>query len=212
MQRVADEPTLAAAALRYANLGIPVFPCVPGGKQPLTPNGFHDATSVARVVHAWWQRTPDANIGLPTGRTDRRPRRRCRRPRRRAADSTPSNERGVEGFGDALGVAGAHALGRAPRLLPERPRPGAAQLAGPGGARRLPRRRRLRHRSPVARSRSTAPSGRTTSSPSPRTRRSPSMRSSSAGSWSHRDRRGLPRRPACPPRDAAPTPWREPWR
>jgi hypothetical protein len=67
MQRVADEPTLAAAALRYANLGIPVFPCVPGGKQPLTPNGFHDATSVARVVHAWWQRTPDANIGLPTG-------------------------------------------------------------------------------------------------------------------------------------------------
>ena len=67
MQRVAEEPTLAAAALRYANLGIPVFPCVPGGKQPLTPNGFHDATSVARVVHGWWQRTPDANIGLPTG-------------------------------------------------------------------------------------------------------------------------------------------------
>src|SRR3954454_22470109 len=67
MRRVAEEPTLAAAALRYANLGIPVFPCVPGGKQPLTPNGFHDATSVARVVHAWWQRTPEANIGLPTG-------------------------------------------------------------------------------------------------------------------------------------------------
>jgi hypothetical protein len=67
MQRVAEEPSLAASALRYANLGIPVFPCVPGGKQPLTPNGFHDATSVARVVHGWWQRTPDANIGLPTG-------------------------------------------------------------------------------------------------------------------------------------------------
>ena len=67
MRRVAEEPTLAAAALRYANLGIPVFPCIPDGKQPLTPNGFHDATSVARVVHAWWQRTPDANIGLPTG-------------------------------------------------------------------------------------------------------------------------------------------------
>jgi hypothetical protein len=67
MQRVASEPTLAGAAVRYANLGIPVFPCVPGGKQPLTPNGFHDATSSARVVHQWWQRTPDANIGLPTG-------------------------------------------------------------------------------------------------------------------------------------------------
>jgi hypothetical protein len=67
MQGVAAAPTLAGAALRYANLGIPVFPCVPGGKQPLTPNGFHDATSSARVVHAWWERTPDANIGLPTG-------------------------------------------------------------------------------------------------------------------------------------------------
>src|SRR6478735_5000292 len=67
MQRVAAEPTLAAAAIRYANLGIPIFPCVPGGKQPLTPNGFRDATSTARVVHGWWQRTPLANIGLPTG-------------------------------------------------------------------------------------------------------------------------------------------------
>ncbi|MGN6782949.1 MAG: bifunctional DNA primase/polymerase [Marmoricola sp.] len=67
MRRVATEPTLAGAAIRYANLGIPVFPCVPGGKQPLTPNGFHDATSSARIVHAWWQRTPEANIGLPTG-------------------------------------------------------------------------------------------------------------------------------------------------
>ncbi|WP_310964113.1 bifunctional DNA primase/polymerase [Nocardioides terrisoli] len=67
MQRVAEEPSLAAAALRYANLGIPVFPCVPGGKQPLTPNGFHDATSSARAVRAWWERHPSANIGLPTG-------------------------------------------------------------------------------------------------------------------------------------------------
>lgn len=67
MRRVASEPTLADAALRYANLGVPVFPCAPGGKQPLTPNGFHDATPSARLVHAWWQRNPDANIGMPTG-------------------------------------------------------------------------------------------------------------------------------------------------
>ncbi|GAA4757502.1 bifunctional DNA primase/polymerase [Nocardioides endophyticus] len=67
MQRVAAEPDLAAAAIRYANLGMLVFPCVPGGKRPLTPSGFHDATSSARVVHQWWQRTPDANIGIPTG-------------------------------------------------------------------------------------------------------------------------------------------------
>ncbi|MDF1605886.1 bifunctional DNA primase/polymerase [Nocardioides sp. YIM 152315] len=67
MRRIAAEPTLAATALRFANLGIPVFPCVPGGKQPLTPNGFHDATAAARIVHDWWQRAPEANIGLPTG-------------------------------------------------------------------------------------------------------------------------------------------------
>lgn len=68
MRRVStEETTLAGAALRYANLGIPVFPCVPGGKQPLTTNGFHDATSSAHVVHGWWQRHPEANIGLPTG-------------------------------------------------------------------------------------------------------------------------------------------------
>ena len=67
MRRVATEETLAAAALRYANLGIAVFPCVPGGKRPLTSSGFHDATSSARVVINWWRRTPEANIGLPTG-------------------------------------------------------------------------------------------------------------------------------------------------
>jgi len=67
MQRATEEPDLAAAAIRYANLGIPVFPCIPGSKRPMTSNGFHDATASARIVHQWWQRTPDANIGLPTG-------------------------------------------------------------------------------------------------------------------------------------------------
>lgn len=68
MQRVGSTPTLAEAALRYAGLGIPVFPCVPGGKQPLTANGFHDATSAVSIVRRWWRRNPEANIGLPTGR------------------------------------------------------------------------------------------------------------------------------------------------
>ena len=31
---------LVDAALRYAELGYPVFPCVPGGKVPITPHGF----------------------------------------------------------------------------------------------------------------------------------------------------------------------------
>lgn len=69
MQRVAAKPTLARAALRYAALGIPVFPCIPGAKQPLTPNGFNDATTSIQTVQGWWQRTPEANIGLPTGAT-----------------------------------------------------------------------------------------------------------------------------------------------
>jgi hypothetical protein len=67
MRDIATEPTAAGAALQYATLGIPVFPCVAGGKQPLTPNGFHDATSSADAVRRWWQRHPEANIGLPTG-------------------------------------------------------------------------------------------------------------------------------------------------
>ena len=67
MSRVAGAPTLAEAARRYASHGIPVFPCVPGGKQPLTPTGFHDASASRAVVERWWRRTPEANIGLPTG-------------------------------------------------------------------------------------------------------------------------------------------------
>ena len=67
MSRVAGAPTLADAARRYASAGIPVFPCVPGGKQPLTPNGFHDASTSRASVERWWRRTPEANIGLPTG-------------------------------------------------------------------------------------------------------------------------------------------------
>ena len=55
----------AAPAVRCA--GVPVFPCEPDGKRPLTRRGFLDATSNLAQVAAWWSRTPDANIGLPTG-------------------------------------------------------------------------------------------------------------------------------------------------
>ena len=58
--------TLLQAALRYAELGYPVFPCVPGGKAPATAHGFLDATTDAGQIEAWWTARPDANIGMPT--------------------------------------------------------------------------------------------------------------------------------------------------
>jgi hypothetical protein len=58
---------LLRAALAYARRGVPVFPCEPGGKRPLTYNGFWDASADPRRVEAWWGRWPDANVGVPTG-------------------------------------------------------------------------------------------------------------------------------------------------
>ena len=54
------------AALRYAELGYPVFPCVPGGKAPATSHGFLDATTDTGQIEAWWTSRPDSNIGMPT--------------------------------------------------------------------------------------------------------------------------------------------------
>ena len=60
----ADLPT---AAITLAREGIPVFPCAPGGKRPLTRRGFQDASTDQLNVAAWWERWPEANLGLPTG-------------------------------------------------------------------------------------------------------------------------------------------------
>lgn len=59
--------TTADAAERFADAGIPVFPCVPGEKRPLTRHGFHDATTNPAQIARWWRDWPDANIGMPTG-------------------------------------------------------------------------------------------------------------------------------------------------
>jgi hypothetical protein len=67
----ADPPTrpplrLGEAAAVYAAAGLAVFPCLPGGKPPLSEHGFTDASSAPDQVAAWWARWPRANIGLPT--------------------------------------------------------------------------------------------------------------------------------------------------
>lgn len=54
-------------ALRYASLGWPVLPYQPGGKIPISPHGFDDATTDPTTIHTWWSRWPTANLGWPTG-------------------------------------------------------------------------------------------------------------------------------------------------
>lgn len=75
-------PTTLEAALRYARRGWPVFPChqpVHGhcscrhadcaspAKHPRTQHGLHEATTDPVRITGWWQRWPDANVGVCTG-------------------------------------------------------------------------------------------------------------------------------------------------
>jgi Bifunctional DNA primase/polymerase, N-terminal len=70
------------AALAYATNGWPVIPlhspangtcscgdadCDSPAKHPRTLHGLKDASSDSQTVRQWWQRWPDANIGLITG-------------------------------------------------------------------------------------------------------------------------------------------------
>jgi len=80
-----DAPeSMMEAALRYARLGLPLFPlhsvhegrctcgrpdCGSAGKHPRTPHGFKEASRSAEQIRRWWKKWPDANIGVPTGST-----------------------------------------------------------------------------------------------------------------------------------------------
>lgn len=58
---------LRRAACRLVDRDKPIFPCRPNGKEPLTSNGFKDASVDRAIVLHWWGRWPDANIAMPTG-------------------------------------------------------------------------------------------------------------------------------------------------
>lgn len=70
------------AAQGYARRGWPVFPvygvvdgrcgcgksaCKHPGKHPMTQHGVKDATLDEYTIRQWWEKTPDANIGIATG-------------------------------------------------------------------------------------------------------------------------------------------------
>jgi putative DNA primase/helicase len=65
--------TILDAALAFARVGIPVFPCretvtkEQKAKAPYTAHGFRDATTDEAQIAAWWARWPGALIGMPTG-------------------------------------------------------------------------------------------------------------------------------------------------
>ncbi|MGH3974703.1 MAG: bifunctional DNA primase/polymerase [Pseudonocardiaceae bacterium] len=67
IKNAAEAGHLPTAAATLAKAGIPVFPCVPGSKQPLTAHGFQSASADASQVNRWWRRAPEANVGIPTG-------------------------------------------------------------------------------------------------------------------------------------------------
>jgi putative DNA primase/helicase len=82
-RRVPPSISLGKLALRYARRGWPVLPlhtaedgqcscaagqsCAHPGKHPRTPNGVKDATNNRTIIKEWWNRWPDANVGIATG-------------------------------------------------------------------------------------------------------------------------------------------------
>jgi|DEB0MinimDraft_3_1074331.scaffolds.fasta_scaffold04975_4 hypothetical protein len=54
---------LVDLAVAYGQQGFEVFPCSATNKQPLTTNGFYDATCDEQQIRKWWDHHPDALIG-----------------------------------------------------------------------------------------------------------------------------------------------------
>ena len=60
---------MQAEALRYAARGWRVHPLIVKEKRPLLNDWPNQATTDARQVETWWARSPEANIGVATGKS-----------------------------------------------------------------------------------------------------------------------------------------------
>jgi len=58
------------AALACARMGWAIFPRRPRDKQFFTHNGLQGAITDDATIRAWWDRWPDANIGVACGASD----------------------------------------------------------------------------------------------------------------------------------------------
>ena len=69
LMKLTDKPTQQALALKYAEMGFPVFPCN-SFKAPIVDHslgfvhGFKDATKDLKLIVRTWHKYPDAGIGL----------------------------------------------------------------------------------------------------------------------------------------------------
>ena len=56
------------AALTYAARGWAVHPIRSRSKEPASPHGFKDATTDPAIIRAWFENSPNLNLGVATGR------------------------------------------------------------------------------------------------------------------------------------------------
>ncbi|WP_175986187.1 bifunctional DNA primase/polymerase [Microbacterium tenebrionis] len=80
--RLGEGVPLPLVARELARLDVPVFPCAPDGKRPIPERGFHEATTDAGQVEAWWRRQGHQGVDAevrdrrhPDARPDRLPQR-----------------------------------------------------------------------------------------------------------------------------------------
>lgn len=62
-----QDNSLKEWALRYAEMGLYVFPLLPHKKSPATKTGYKAATVSKSEIEKWWTEMPDCNIGIATG-------------------------------------------------------------------------------------------------------------------------------------------------